>query len=93
MLFFVVYGLLLINIVTFAAFGLDKNKAEHGKWRISELFLFVLSAIGGSVGALMAIDLFRHKSQKPRFTIGIPLILILQLLGIAFLLWTRVKVW
>lgn len=91
MLFFAVYGLLIINIITFAAFGLDKSKAKHGEWRISEMFLFLLAIAGGSVGALMAMNLFHHKTCKPRFAIGVPLILILQLAGVVFLLWRRVK--
>ncbi|MBP5360619.1 MAG: DUF1294 domain-containing protein [Bacteroidaceae bacterium] len=59
---------------------LDKHKAKKGRWRIPESVLLILSVLGGSMGALMAMSLFRHKTQKKLFSIGIPVVFILQLL-------------
>ena len=80
--------LAIINIVAFAAFGIDKRKARRGAFRISEGSLFTLALFGGSLGSLLGMFIFRHKTLKPKFTIGMPLILALQLiiiLVIAFL--------
>ena len=64
-----------INLLTFLIFGIDKRKARKGKWRIPEDTLIWLSIVGGSVGALLGMYLFRHKTQKRKFTLGIPAIL------------------
>lgn len=77
-LFFVFYGWLLVNIVTFLVYGFDKLMAIYGKWRVSEATLFVLAIIGGSVGALMGMELFRHKTQKRSFRIIVPLVALLH---------------
>ncbi len=76
---FIFYAFLAISIITFALYGIDKYKAKHNKWRISEATLILMAAIGGSVGALLAMLLFRHKTQHAKFTIGVPLILIVQI--------------
>ena len=81
---FIIY-LIIINIVTFFIFGIDKKKAKKSKWRISEKALFVLSAIGGSLGALAGMYTFRHKTKKKAFKIGIPAILIVQIVLIFFI--------
>lgn len=81
---FIIY-LIIINIVTFFVFGIDKKKAKKSKWRISEKALFVLSAIGGSAGALAGMYTFRHKTKKTAFKIGIPAILIVQIVLIFFI--------
>lgn len=80
MLFFLFYGLILLNLLTFGLFMLDKHKAKKGRWRIPESVLLILSVLGGSMGALMAMSLFRHKTQKKLFSIGIPVVFILQLM-------------
>ncbi len=74
---FLIY-LIIINSLTFLIFGIDKWKAQRGKWRIPEATLIWMSIIGGSVGALMGIYLFRHKMQKSKFNLGIPAILLAQ---------------
>ena len=79
----VVLYLLLVNLVTFAVYGVDKWKARNYRRRVPEVTLFLLAAIGGSVGAMLAMWLFRHKTQHARFTWGVPGILAIQLL----LLW------
>lgn len=80
---FIIY-LIIINIVTFFVFGIDKKKAKKSKWRTPEKILFLLSAAGGSVGALAGMYTFRHKTKKPEFKFGIPAILVVQ---IALILW------
>lgn len=77
--------LIIINIITFAVFGIDKKKAIDGKFRISELTLFVLSILGGSFGGFIAMHTFHHKTKKWYFKFGIPLILIAQVLLIIFI--------
>ena len=65
-------------------FGLDKWKAKNNKWRIHESTLLILSLVGGSIGAFCGIRLFHHKTLHKRFYIGVPLILLLQILVIAY---------
>jgi uncharacterized membrane protein YsdA (DUF1294 family) len=60
----------------------DKQKAKKGAWRIPEATLMGVAAIGGSLGAFAGMRLFRHKTKHPKFFIGIPVIIILQI-GIA----------
>lgn len=71
--------LLVINLMAFCAYGLDKRKAIKDKWRIPERTLILLAVFGGSVGALLGMRIFHHKTRKKKFCIGIPLILILQI--------------
>lgn len=72
-------GLLLINAITFAVYGYDKFCAKKGAWRVPEIRLLGLAALGGSAGALLAMFLFRHKTKHLKFTIGVPVILGLQI--------------
>lgn len=72
--------LLVINIIAFLAMFIDKKKAEKNKWRIKESTLLILALIGGSIGAIIGMYTFHHKTQKPRFFIGIPIIIVLQIL-------------
>ena len=67
-----------INFLTFLIYGIDKWKARRGKWRIPEDTLIWLAIAGGSVGALLGMYLFRHKTQHRKFTLGIPAILLVQ---------------
>lgn len=78
--------IIIINIITFSVFGIDKLKAVKNKWRIPEKILFLLSIIGGSVGGLAGMYTFRHKTQKPAFKFGIPVILIIQIILIYFII-------
>ena len=71
--------ILIINVIAFAAYGIDKQKAVKKEWRISENTLIGLALIGGSVGALLGMKCFHHKTRKKKFSVGIPLILILQI--------------
>lgn len=73
-----IYYLFVINVITFAAFGLDKRKAKKRKFRIRESVLLGLALIGGSLGAMAGMFLFHHKTRKPTFRIGIPVLFLLQ---------------
>ena len=70
--------LLLINVVTFFVYGIDKYKAKHAKWRISEATLLLLAAIGGSIGAWCGMKVWHHKTMHKKFKYGVPVIFILQ---------------
>lgn len=70
---------IVVTLFTFVLYGIDKYKACHQRWRISETTLLLMAAIGGSVGALLGMKVFRHKTQHLKFKIGVPLILLLQL--------------
>ena len=76
---FIIY-LIIINIITFLAMWIDKTKAKKGKWRISEGALFILALLGGSIGGIAGMYTFRHKTKKPRFKIGFPVILIIEII-------------
>lgn len=69
-----------INLVAFCAMWLDKRKAQKGAWRIPEETLFIFAFLGGVIGGIAGMYTFRHKTRKPKFVIGFPLILILYIL-------------
>lgn len=75
----VLYYILIINILTFIVYGIDKLKAKKGKWRIPESTLLLLAIIGGSIGAFLGMKVWHHKTMHKKFKYGIPLIIILQL--------------
>ena len=70
--------LLIINVVTFIVYGIDKYKAKHAKWRIPEATLLLLAAIGGSIGAWCGMKVWHHKTMHKKFKYGVPVIFILQ---------------
>ena len=72
--------LIIVNIGTWLAFGLDKWKAKTGAWRIPERVLLLLALAGGSVGAMAGMMLFRHKTRKPKFFISVPVMFVLHCL-------------
>jgi uncharacterized membrane protein YsdA (DUF1294 family) len=72
------YYLLLLNIIGFALMGIDKERAKKRKWRIKEKNLFLVAFIGGSIGSILGMQFFRHKTKQMKFTIGMPLILVLH---------------
>lgn len=81
-----IYYLLAVNVLTFVVFGLDKWKARRGRWRVPEATLLGLAALGGSVGAWLAMQLFRHKTQKKKFRYGVPVLFVLQVAAVVYLL-------
>lgn len=78
--------LVIINLITFFYFGIDKMRSIRNERRISERMLWFLSLIGGSAGALLGMNYFRHKTKKLSFQAGFAVILALQILLIYFLL-------
>jgi len=78
--------LLAINILAFILFAVDKRKARHHGHRLPEKALLFPAFLGGSVGALLAMRLLRHKTKKPRFRWGLPLLLLAQLVLVFLLL-------
>lgn len=83
MKYFFIY-LAIINAVSFLSMLVDKIKAKKKLWRIPERTLLSLCAIGGSIGGLLGMKLFRHKTLHPQFSIGIPVMLAVQI--VVFLL-------
>ena len=82
--------LAVINIAAFILYGIDKQKARNHQWRISEACLICVAVLGGSVGALLGMFVFRHKTKHIKFLIGVPLILILQIaVGLYYFLATN----
>ena len=73
-------------MLTFVVFGLDKWKARQGRWRVPEATLLGLAAVGGSVGAWLAMRLFRHKTQKKKFRYGVPVLFVLQVAAVVYCL-------
>ena len=79
--------LIIINAAAFVLMLADKINAKRGAWRVPEATLMTVAAIGGSVGALAGMYTFRHKTKHIKFTLGIPLILAVQV-GLAIWLMT-----
>ena len=77
----------LLNLITFIIYGIDKFKAKKAKWRISEATLILLAVIGGSIGAWLGLQVWRHKTQHKKFFIGIPMILTLQVIATIYILY------
>ena len=77
--------LVLVNLLAFLLMGADKRRARKGMWRIPEAQLFLAALLGGSPGALLGMQLFRHKTRHWYFRWGLPIILLLQLLLIGLL--------
>lgn len=69
----------ILNIIAFSLMGIDKSRARKGAWRISEKALFLSAVLGGSLGAILGMHYFRHKTRHWYFRYGMPLILLLQL--------------
>ena len=76
--------LAIINIAAFAAMGIDKLKAKKRAWRIPEATLFLLVIFGGSLGGILGMFLFRHKTRHWYFVVGMPLILLMQIAAVVF---------
>lgn len=80
--------LTVINLLTFIVYGADKRRARKGKWRVPEKTLFLLPLLGGSIGALLGMRVFHHKTKHWYFVWGIPAILLAQ---IALAVWIYTK--
>ncbi len=78
--------LVLINVVAFSVYGADKRRARKDRWRVPEKTLFLLALIGGSLGALLGMKVFHHKTKHWYFRVFIPLILLVQI-AVPIALW------
>lgn len=87
MKYFFLY-LLLINAAAFLLMRTDKQKAIKNRWRIPESTLMLTAALGGSIGALAGMYAFRHKTKHLKFTLGIPAILVIQVLLWGYMVYT-----
>lgn len=77
--------LIVINLITFLIMGYDKHEAKIGEWRVPEKHLFLLVLLGGSIGGIAGMYVFRHKTKKWYFKFGFPAILILQIAIIIYI--------
>ena len=75
-----------MNLIGFLLMWIDKKKAEKSRWRISEKTLIMMTIFGGSIGTNIGMKVFRHKTKKPRFYIGFPVILISQIVLLIYLI-------
>ena len=77
--------LVLINVIGFALMGIDKSRAKNHAWRISESALFIVALLFGSLGSVIGMQVFRHKTKHWYFKWGMPLILLVQIAFIIFI--------
>lgn len=78
--------ILLVNIVAFLIMGIDKHRAQRNKWRISESSIFAVGIIGGGLGILLGMRFFHHKTKHLKFTLGIPVEVILNIVMFGYIL-------
>ena len=76
-----------VNVLTLCVYGIDKIKAMRGGRRISEATLLLLAVSGGSIGAMLAMDWFHHKTKHRKFKYGIPAIIMIQLAVIGYIVY------
>lgn len=81
--------LLAINVITFITYGIDKWKAKHGKWRISEATLLLLALLGGSIGAWLGMKAWHHKTMHLKFKYGVPAIFFIEIAVALYLAFLR----
>ncbi len=84
----IVFYLVILNVLTFLLYGIDKWKAKRSRWRIPESALLGMAAVGGSVGAWLGMRVWHHKTQHKKFRYGVPAILLAQ---IVLLVWAVVN--
>lgn len=72
--------IILINVITFISFVVDKNRAKKKRWRIPENRLLFLALLGGTTGGLIGMFMARHKTKHLKFTLGMPIILVINII-------------
>ena len=85
MIKFILTYLVLMNLIAFIAFGIDKWKARNNAWRIPETTLFLLAILSGSIGAKLGMHIWHHKTKHLSFVIGVPVIMLLQVVLFVFI--------
>jgi uncharacterized membrane protein YsdA (DUF1294 family) len=84
MLPILIYYLIAVNLITFCVMGYDKRMAKHKKRRIPERHLFLYAFVGGAIGSFLGMKFFRHKTKHASFQYGIPALIVLHLLALAY---------
>ena len=82
----IILYLIIINIIGFLIMGIDKYKAQKMKWRIAEKTFFLITLFGGGIGTIAGMYTFRHKTKKKYFTIGLPMLMIIEIICILYLI-------
>ncbi len=82
----IIIYIIAINLIGFMAMWIDKKKAQKGAWRFSEKSLFTITILGGGIGTIAGMYTFRHKTKKLRFTIGLPTILVTEIILVIYYL-------
>ena len=82
----IVIYLLVVNAIGFLAMGIDKIKAKEGMWRTKEKTLFLIAVFGGSIGSIIGMYAFHHKTKHNSFVFGMPVIVIAQIVILVYLL-------
>ena len=77
-MFIIIGYLFVVNVIGFVLMFVDKKRAQNNQWRIKEATLFLTAAIGGSIGSMLGMKVFRHKTKHLSFLIGMPAIFIIQ---------------
>lgn len=77
---------IVINVIGFLLMGIDKFRAKRRGFRVPEATLFIIAIIGGSIGSLLGMHIFRHKTRHRSFTIGMPVILVIQIVFVLILI-------
>ena len=85
--------LLAVNVIAFILFGIDKQRARKHAFRISERTLMIWGIVGGSLGALLGMQFFHHKTKHKKFTIVLPVILFLQVITICYVANLNYHIW
>ena len=85
-LYFLLFYLVVINLISIIVTISDKNRSKKNKWRVKEKTLFTLAILGGSVSMYITMRIIRHKTKHLSFMLGIPVIIVLQLL-LAYFIW------
>ena len=83
--------LLIVNILGFAFMGIDKRRAVRSAFRIPEATLFAIAILGGSIGSILGMHIFRHKTKHWYFLFGMPIILILQIALVVLLYFSPIE--
>lgn len=83
---YIIIYLIIINFIGFVTMWIDKYKAKKGFWRTPEKTIFLITLLGGGIGTISGMYLFRHKTKKLKFTIGLPTILISEIFLIIYFL-------
>ena len=84
---FIIIAFAVLNIVTFWVYSIDKLKAKKDWWRVPERTLLLLAFLGGSIGARMAMQMFRHKTQHAAFKYGVPFALLLHIVIVGWVVY------